>query len=299
MRATFLQTLLKEAQSDERIWLLTADFGYSVLEPFEDMFPERYINVGICEQNAIGIAAGLALQGKIPYVYTAVPFATSRPYEQIKVDCAYMQTNVRIVGVGSGFSYGPAGATHHALDDISIMRSLPNMSVVCPGSLNETEALTKYSTKHNGPMYIRLGRRGEPRFDYEVDFGKFSKVFDGTDFAIIATSSMLEDAYKTVLEYRKLGINPILYSAHTIKPFDAQAVLELLEKNIPIVSIEEHNVIGGLASAVSEVIARSGKGVKFLPIAVNDKFSHYVGSQSYIKNQMGLGNLKGQIDNFL
>ena len=299
MRDTFLRTLLEEAKGDDRIWLLTADFGFSVLEPFEEAFPERYINVGIAEQNAIGIAAGLALRGKIPYVYTAVPFATSRPYEQIKVDCAYMNTNVRIVGVGSGFSYGPAGATHHALDDIAIMRTLPNMAVLAPGGVNEVEALTSYSVNHRGPLYMRLGRRGEPRFENSVEFGRLSKLFEGEDFAIIATSSMLSDAYNAALEYRKLGACPALFSAHTLKPFDDEAVLDLVDRKIPIVSVEEHNIIGGLFSAISEVVAKSGKAAKILPIAVRDEFSHCVGSQKYIKDHLGLGNLKEQIDAFL
>jgi transketolase len=251
------------------------------------------------EQAAVGMAAGLALSGKIPYVYSIMPFVTSRPFEQVKLDCAYMNTNVRVVGVGGGFAYGPAGATHHSIDDLAIMRALPNMAVVAPGDLTETEELVRYSVKHQGPMFIRLNRRGEPRYDHKVEFGKFSTLCDGEDFAIISTSAMLKDAYEAVEEFHKEGKHPLLLSAHTIKPFDEQKVLELVQKNMPIITVEEHNIIGGLYSCVAEVVAKSGMGAKILPIAVHDKFSHFVGGQEYIKSHMGLSGIKQQIDNFL
>lgn len=301
MRNTFLKTLVEEAEKDERIWCLTPDLGFSVLEPFIEKFPNRCLNVGIAEQNAIGIASGLALNGKIPYVYSIIPFAVSRPYEQIKVDVAYMNANVRIVGVGAGFSYGPSGASHHALDDIAIMRTLPNMAVCCPGCLNETEDLVRYSVKHQGPMYLRLGKGGEPRYDNQVEFGKLSTVIDGTDFAIIATSNMLERGYALTEQYHKEGKKPLLLSAHTIKPLDSLKINELVNAGMPIVTMEEHNIIGGLASAVSEVIAVSGKGAKFLPIGVRDVFSHFVGDRNFIAAETGIGTeqCKQRIDAFL
>lgn len=299
MRNLFVKTLVEAARNDDRIWLITPDLGFAVLEPFQEEFPERFLNVGIAEQNAVGIAAGLALNGKIPYVYSIMPFVTSRPYEQVKVDCAYMNTNVRLVGVGAGFAYGPAGATHHSLDDLNIMRGLPNMSVVAPGSLNEAEELIRYSVCHQGPMYIRLNRKGEPRYDYSVQFGKFSVLQEGADCAIIVTSSMLEDTICAVDELKRRGINLTLISAHTIKPFDVEATLKLIGKNMPIITVEEHSIIGGLGTSVAEVIARSGKGVPFLTIGVQDMFSHFVGSQNYIKEKMGLKNLAQQIWEFL
>ena len=299
MRKLFVKTLIEEARHNDKIWLITPDLGYAVLEPFQQEFPERFINTGINEQAAVGIAAGLALSGKIPYVYSIMPFVTSRPFEQIKVDCAYMNTNVRLVGVGGGFAYGPAGATHHSIDDLAIMRALPNMTVVAPGDLTETEDLIRYSTHHQGPMFIRLNRSGEPRYEHKVEFGKFATLFDGKDFAIITTSAMLKDAYETVEAYHKEGKYPLLLSAHTMKPFDEQKVLEVAKRNIPIITIEEHNIIGGLYSATAEVIAKSGIATKILPIAVPNKFSHFVGGQEYIKAHMGLSGIKNQIDNFL
>lgn len=299
MRNLFIKTLIAESSKNDRIWLITSDLGFSALEPFIEEFPNRFLNVGIAEQNAVGIAAGLALIGKIPYVYSIIPFVTSRPFEQVKVDCAYMNTNVRLVGVGAGFAYGPAGATHHSTDDLAIMRVLPNMSVLAPGTLNEAEALVRCSIHHEGPIYIRLSKKSELRFDYEVKFGKISTILDGDDFAIISTSSMIEDAIKTAQEFQKEGKKPLLLSVHTIKPFDKDTILRLVLKNIPIITIEEHSVIGGLASAVSEVIANSGIGGKFLPIGVLDEFSHFIGSQNYIKGKMGLTNLKHRIERIL
>ena len=299
MRTTFLRTLVEEAKKDERIWLITPDLGFGVLEPFQELFPNRFINAGIAEQNAVSVAAGLALNGKIPYVYSIIPFVTSRPYEQIQVDCAYMNTNVRLVGVGAGFSYGPAGATHHAINDLAIMRALPNMTVTAPGALNEVEDLIKISVHHKGPMYIRLAKTGEPRYDYSITLGKMATVINGTDFALIAASNMLADAYQLAQQYRQEGKHPMLLSAHTLKPFDAEGLMSVIKSGMPIITLEEHNIIGGLAGATAETIAASGRGVKFLPVAVPDCFSHYVGSQRYIKGKMGLGALKERIDNFL
>ncbi len=299
MRKLFIKLLTEAARADEDIWLLTPDLGFSVLEPFIEEFPERFINVGIAEQNAVGIAAGLALSGKKPYVYTIMPFVTSRPYEQVKLDCAYMNTNVKLVGVGAGFAYGPAGATHHSLDDLALMRGLPNMSVVAPGTLNEAEELIRHSFSHQGPMFLRLNKSGEPFLDYEVDFGKISSLYTGDQVAIITLSSMLESVIELTKVMRAQGVSVSLMSAHTIKPFDEASILALIQSGIPIVTIEEHYMVGGLASCVSDVIARSATGVRFLPIAVKDEFSHYVGSQNYIREKMGLGNLQERIAHFL
>jgi transketolase len=301
MKNLFIEKLITRARKDDRIFLITPDLGYAALEPFVESFPDRFINVGVAEQNAVGIAAGLALNGKLPYVYSIIPFLTSRPYEQIQVDCAYINTNVRLIGIGAGYSYGAAGATHHSINDIAIMRALPNMAVCTPGCINEMEMIIDHSFSHRGPMYIRLGRKGEPRYDYVSEFGKISEIFSGQEFAMIVTSNMLEEAYNVAQIYRREGKSVLLLSAHTIKPFDNKKIEEIIKRQIPMVAIEEHNVIGGLSSTVSEIIALSGKGVKFMPIAVKDKFSHYVGSHSFIRNRMGLSSssIKDRIDRFL
>jgi transketolase len=210
VRNTFLKTLIECAREDERIWLITADLGFSVVEKFAEEFPNRFLNVGIQEQNAVSLAAGLALSGKIPYVYSIIPFATMRCFEQIRVDVAYLNTNVRLVGVGAGLGYGPAGATHHAIEDIAIMRALPNMTVLCPGDPHEISELTRASARHQGPVYLRVGKGGEPlihSLDRKITIGKAVPVQEGQDLTLLTTSNMLELGQKIVSEHRDAGVS--------------------------------------------------------------------------------------------
>lgn len=289
MRKTFINTLIDLARKDKDIVLITPDMGFSVLEPFFDEFPERAINCGIAEQNAVSIASGLALMGKKPYVYTIIPFLVERAFEQVKLDVAYMNTNVKLIGIGAGFTYGAAGATHHAIEDISLMRTLPNMTVCCPGDNNEAEQIIRKTVNNDKPMYIRIGRHNRGIFDNNtIEIGKASIIEKGEDIAIISTSNMLPDAYDYCQKLKTEGRKPYLISMHTIKPLDKDIILELVNKGVEIQTMEEHSVIGGLGSAVADVIAESGKGIKFKRIGVPDEFSHYIGSQKYIKKQFGL-----------
>lgn len=289
MRKTFINTLIELARKDKDIVLITPDMGFSVLEPFFEEFPERSINCGIAEQNAVSVASGMALMGKKPYVYTIIPFLVERAFEQVKLDVAYMNTNVKLIGIGAGFTYGASGATHHAIEDISLMRTLPNMTVCCPGDNNEAEQLVKASTKNNKPMYIRIGRHNRGIFNNNtIEVGKASIIEKGKDIAIISTSNMLPDAYDYCQKLKKEGRKPYLISMHTIKPLDRNCILYLVNNGVEIQTLEEHSIIGGLGSAVAEIIAESGKGVKFKRIGIPDKFSHYIGSQKYIKKQFRL-----------
>lgn len=289
MRKTFINTLIDLARKDKDIVLITPDMGFSVLEPFFDEFPERAINCGIAEQNAVSIASGLALMGKKPYVYTIIPFLTGRAYEQVRLEVAYMNTNVKLIGIGAGFTYGAAGATHHAIEDISLMRSLPNMTVCCPGDNNEAEQIIRETVNNDKPMYIRIGRHNRGIFNNEkLVIGKASVIKQGEDIAIISTSNMLPDAANYCRQLKAQGRKPYLISMHTVKPLDKEIILELVDKGVEIQTMEEHSIIGGLGSAVAEVIAESGNGVKFKRIGVPDEFSHYIGSQKYIKKQFGL-----------
>ena len=289
MRKTFINTLIDLARKDKDIVLITPDMGFSVLEPFFDEFPERAINCGIAEQNAVSIASGLAIMGKKPYVYTIIPFLTGRAYEQVRLEVAYMNTNVKLIGIGAGFTYGAAGATHHAIEDISLMRTLPNMTVCCPGDNNEAEQVIRKTINSDKPMYIRIGRHNRGLFDNNtIEIGKASIIETGEDIAIISTSNMLPDAYDYCQKLKTEGRKPYLISMHTIKPLDKDIILELVNKGVEIQTMEEHSVIGGLGSAVAEVIAESGKGIKFKRIGVPDEFSHFIGSQKYIKKQFGL-----------
>jgi len=297
MRNTFIKYLTEQARFDKRIFVITPDLGFSVLEKFRDEFPDRFLNTGIAEQNAIGIAAGLALSGKLVYVYSITPFVTMRCFEQVRLDIAYMKTNVRLVGVGAGLSYGAAGATHHAIEDIAIMRALPNMVVCCPGDPIEVRELVRQSFNFNGPIYFRLGKNGEPNIhnkETDIKIGQAIKITEGDDMTLITTGNMLEQGYHWMRQLKEQGKSITLLSMPTVKPIDREAIIKIINKGAPIVTLEEHNIIGGLGSAVAEIIAESGKGVKLVRRAIPDAFSHYVGSQSFLRKQFGLDKLDFQ-----
>ena len=279
------------ARNDERIFLITPDIGYSVLEVFRDEFPERYLNVGVAEQNSVSIAAGMALSGLIPYVYTINPFVCMRPFEQIRLDVAYMNTNVRLVGVGGGFSYGAAGATHHTLEDIAIMRVLPNMTVICPGDPWEVDKAVIESVNYKGPIFLRLGKQGEPLInDTEAEYkiGKAIRIKEGEDITLISTGNTLEIADTVTEKLKNKNIKASLISMHTVKPLDENAVMEILKKGKPVFTLEEHSLIGGLGSAVADIIAQSDFNPVFRKFGTEDKFSHYVGGHDYIREKFGL-----------
>ena len=291
LRTAFIDTLRELARIDDRIFLLTADMGYSVFETFRDEFPDRFLNTGIAEQNTIGIAAGLAARGKIVYVYSIIPFVTMRCFEQVRLDLAYNFMNVKLVGVGAGLTYGPLGSSHHALEDIAIMRSLPDMTVLCPGDPIEARELIKRSYEYEGPVYIRLGKNGEPKIhpdETRIEIGKSITVLEGNDLALITTSNMLETGKKWVEEWKQDGVNVSLISMPSLKPFDSSTVKNLIDKEIPIITLEEHSVIGGLGSIISQVIATTGKPVKFQQIGINDKFSHVVGGHEFQRKKFML-----------
>ena len=291
MRTTFINTLIRYAEKDKEIFLLTPDMGFSVFEEFIDRFPDQYLNVGIAEQNAIGVAAGLALSGYKVYVYSIVPFVTMRCFEQVRIDVAYMNTNVKLVGVGGGYSYGPAGATHHAIEDIAIMRCLPNMTVCCPGDPMEAGQIIKSSLSRPGPMYIRLGKNNEPLIhspEDRLEIGKASTIRKGKDFALVTTGNMLEQGKAWVDEWIGEGFDPEFVSMHTIKPIDEVTVAGIIERGMSIVTLEEHSVIGGLGSAIAEIVAAASTGCKVVRIGIPDVFSHYVGSQKTLRAHYGV-----------
>ncbi len=290
MRKTFVDTLIQLAEEDPRTFLLTADMGYSVLEPFIERFPDRYLNSGITEQATISMAAGLALSGYVVYAYSITPFITKRCFEQIRLDLAYMQTNVKIIGVGAGFEYGVAGATHHATEDLALMRVLPNMMVLAPGDNYEAAALMKEAHYHNGPVYLRIGRNKDAFYSQEdqaVHLGKARLVHQGKgDLAIITTSNTLSLAWDYKSKYQDRA--PSIISMHTLKPIDKECILELIKNQTEIISIEEHNIIGGLGSAIAEIIAESGQGLRFTRIGVPDVFSHSILSQDGQRSKYGI-----------
>ncbi|MHA1409547.1 MAG: transketolase family protein [Candidatus Odinarchaeia archaeon] len=293
MRTAFINTLMDLAEKDNRIFLLTGDLGFSVLEKFQRKFPDRFFNMGVAEQNMIGVATGLALSGKVVFVYSIIPFVTMRCFEQVRNDVCYQNQNVKIVGIGSGLSYGSAGPTHHAITDIAIMRALPNMIVVCPGDPLETEMAIKLATKHLGPVYIRLGRSREPKVHTNLDIsdfeiGKGLVMRDGKDITLIATGNLLYSVQVVADRLLSKGIDIRLISMHTVKPIDRDCILESARKTNAIFAIEEHSIIGGLGSAVAEVLAESPNSVFFRRFGIPDTFASVVGSQAYLRERVSL-----------
>ncbi|WP_000175917.1 MULTISPECIES: transketolase family protein [Bacillus cereus group] len=301
MYQTFMKFLLEKARKDERIYFVIQDGGYGLIDEFVEEFPDRIINVGIAEQNAISIAAGLAMSGKIVYVWNLIPFLIYRPYEQVRLNIAYMNTNVKLIGTGAGYAHGLLGTTHHAIEDIAIMRATPNMLVAAPGDCTELSEILEQSYTYNGPMYIRIGKtNGEvPTVNsnpQDIQLGKSTVIREGNDLALIASGTTLNQGSIWVQELEKRNISTSLISMHTIKPFDKECILQLIEKQIPIVTLEEHNMIGGLGSAVAEVIASSGRGIPYLNIGVPDSFSHHIGKQDYQRVKMGIDNIETVIN---
>ncbi len=291
MRAAFIKTLMEEAFRDNRIWLLTGDLGYSVLEPFINKFPERFVNVGVAEQNMVGVAGGLALSGKIVFIYSIANFPIMRCLEQIRNDLCYHNLNVNIIAVGGGVGYGTAGYTHHAIEDLAIMRAMPNMTVIAPGDPVETCLATSEIAKHNGPCYLRIGKTGEAVIhETEPDFkiGKAIKIKDGNDFVLISTGSILNESFHASIILESMGYSVGVISMHTLNPIDTQVVRESLKCRM-IVTIEEHSHVGGLGEAVSSVITGTRDSTAtLLTININNKFLHSVGNQEFLYQSYGL-----------
>jgi len=292
MRKAFFETFEKTAQENKNILFLTGDLGSKLIDSFRKIDPDRFINVGIAESNMIGLAAGLAMSGKNPYCYSIIPFLAMRAFEQIRIDLCYNNLNVKLLGAGGGLVYGKEGVTHHAIEDIAIMRSLPNMTVVAPGDALEAKALAELSAAHKGPLYIRFARDIDPVVHKEEGFkfeiGKGIIVNEGKDVCLIATGTMLYPAKSIGEELRKLGIESTLISMHTIKPLDEGLIKECAKKYGAMFTLEEHNIIGGLGSAVAEVLAENNYAGTFKRIGIPDKYCSDVGGVDYLREKFGL-----------
>ena len=291
MRSAFIETLTALAETDPDLLLLTGDVGFSVFENFREKFPGRFYNAGIAEANLMGVASGLAACGKTVFAYSIMPFITLKCYEQIKLDVCYHKLGVKIVGVGGGVSYGSQGPTHQACDDIALMRILPGMRVICPADPFEARQAVKAAAQTPGPFFIRLGKNGEPalfpgRSEFQV--GKGYQAREGKDLTLLATGSMVETALKTALILEAGGLSSRVVSLHTVKPLDEELILKCRKETGALFTLEEHSLIGGLGSAVAEVLAAlqpspGEAGFVFRPFALPDAFIGCAGSQQYLR----------------
>ena len=288
MRDTFVKTLIELAKKDKNIELITGDLGFGVLKPFWEQLPDQFTNAGIAEQNMTGVAAGMALSGKNVFTYSIGNFPTLRCLEQIRNDCAYHNANVKIDCVGGGFVYGSLGMSHHATEDLAIMRALPNVVVMAPADLVEAEACTKALANYNGTAYLRLGRGGEKRIHKSIDnfeIGKAIRVHDGERVAIFSTGAIFEEVEAAYNLLKDKGYNPAVYTFPTVKPIDKKVIEQCARDFELIVTCEEHTVVSGFGSAVAEVMAETlnNKKAVLSRIGILDEYCTEVGNQKYLR----------------
>jgi transketolase len=292
MRDNFVRQLSELARNDPKIFLMTADLGFKVLDAFAEEFPNQYLNVGIAEQNMIGLATGMAMNGRVVFCYSIGNFSTLRCLEQIRNDACYHEANVKVVAVGGGFSYGPLGISHHATEDLSIMRALPNMTIAVPGDQWEAREATKALAATPGTCYLRLDKSPAPataRAKEVFYIGKARTVREGTDITLIATGGILGPALEAAEALVEQGITCRVLSMHTIKPFDHEAVLRACRETGGIVTVEEHTIDGGLGSLVAETCMDAGvKPNLFRRIGLRAGFSSIVGAQEYLRREYGM-----------
>ncbi|KAB2903199.1 MAG: transketolase [Anaerolineae bacterium] len=292
MRTAFINTLLEAAKQDERIMLVVGDLGFGVTASFANELPGQYVNAGIAEQNMIGLAVGLALSGKIVFTYSIANFPTIRCLEQIRNDVCYHNANVKIVSIGGGLSYGSLGMSHHAVEDLAIMRILPHMTVIAPGDPVETALATQAAIKHPGPVYLRLGRANEPvvhqkTFNFQI--GRAIPVCTGKDATLIVTGGLLQEAVLAAQVLKTNGIEVGVISMPTLKPLDVEAVLAVSQRTDRIFTLEEHSILGGLGGAVAEILLESGIRLKcFKRLGLKDAYTTVAGEQTYLKEVHGL-----------
>lgn len=293
MRDHFIERLCKLAERDPRVMVVSGDMGFAVFDEYRRRFPHQFINAGVAEQNMTGLATGLALEGRIVFTYSIANFPTLRCLEQIRNLACYHEANVKIVAVGGGFSYGPLGISHHATEDLAIMRSIPEITVISPCGFWETMGATEAIAKTSGTCYLRLdktaGNDAQTFIDERFEIGKARVLREGNDCAIIVTGGILGEVWSAASLLNKKGINAKIVSMHTIKPLDKESVLQACLDTGAIITVEEHTIHGGLGGAVAETLLDQGMAPDyFLRIGLETGFSSIVGSQHYLRRCYGL-----------
>ncbi len=288
MRASFIKTIIESARVDSRIVLCTAEVGFSLIEPFQDEFPDRYYNVGIAEQNLVGVSAGLALRGLRPVALSMASFLPGRAFEQVKVLIGIQKLPVVLVGAGTGLTYGGHGPTHHAIEDLAIASAIPNMTVFCPCDAHEVSAVTVAALELDGPSYLAIGRNGEPKFhenklqDFLVGQASFSSL--GSDAIIFTTGIMAIVARQAIEILKEEGFSVGLVHSPTVKPLDISKIV--LEKKA-IFILDEHTTMGGFCDAVTRVAVASGNGDIHV-LGIPDVFADTAASRESLQKNYGI-----------
>lgn len=291
MRNAFADEITKLARTDNRVVLLSGDIGNKLFDNFKQIDEKRFYNCGVAEANMMGVAAGMALSGLRPVVYTITPFTTTRCFEQIRVDACYHKAPVIIVGTGSGLSYAELGPTHHSLEDLAILRTLPEMRVMAPCDSEELRHGLRAALQGNTPVYIRIGKKGEPAIHKGIDgfeIGKSIVVRKGADIALLAAGTVMAEVVKAADLLAGHGISCEVTSFHTVKPLDEAYLANVANRLKLIATIEEHGRIGGFGSAVAEWRATTNSTIPMISFGTPDEFMHEVGTQEYARAKYGL-----------
>jgi len=293
MRDTFANEIEIMMREDPSIMLLTGDLGFGVFDSIRENQPDNFINIGVAEQNMTGIASGLAMEGYKVFTYSIANFSTLRCLEQIRNDAAYHELNVNVVSVGGGFSYGPLGMSHHATEDLAILRAIPQITMISPSTLMEAKFATRALAQTHGVGYLRIDKSyfDDSILDHQEDFqlGKNRILRTGDDLSLFATGGIIKEAMIAAEYLDNIGINCKVLSCHTIKPIDKTSILNAISETQGIISIEEHNIIGGLGGAIAEICLENSIRPKiFRRIGLNDTFSSVVGSQKHLREKYGM-----------
>ncbi len=292
MRNAFASEIKALAAKDEKVVLLSGDIGNRLFNPYKEAFPNRFYNCGVAEANMTSMAAGMAMCGLKPVTYTIAPFNTTRCLEQIRVDLCYHNLPVIVIGVGAGLAYANLGATHHACEDIALLRSLPNMCVVCPGDAVEVKLALRAALHHAGPVYIRLGKKNEPVIhlqDPDFKIGRGIIVEEGSAVCLLSTGNMLPVAIEAGKLLRNRGITARVVSMHTVKPLDAELLQQTFSNFKLVATVEEHSLIGGLGGSIAEwLIDQPLPSTRLLRFGSEDNFLHYSGNQENARQILGL-----------
>lgn len=291
MRNAFADEMTQLVQLDPRLILLSGDIGNRLFDKFRDLDVSRFYNCGIAEANMMGVAAGMALSGLRPFVYTITPFTTTRCFEQIRVDVCYHKAPVVIVGTGSGLSYAELGPTHHSLEDIAIMRTLPGMRVLAPCDSTELRLAMRAVLEDRNPAYIRIGKKGEANIHTALSKFKIGEAIiirPGNDVSLLCAGNMMSETLKASDILASKGISAEVVSFHTVKPLDESYLKSAATRFKLLVTVEEHSHIGGFGSAVSEWRALTNCPVRQITFGTDDEFMHEVGSQNYARKKYGL-----------
>jgi transketolase len=292
MQKAYIEALYEVMQNDKRVYSLLSDSGtdYDILMA-RDM-PEQCFNLGIAEQNQVGVAAGMAKMGKIPFVYTTGSFIAYRAYEFVRNDVCFQKRNVKLMGMGMGMgSWSTLGSSHHTTEDIAALRALPHLTLLSASTPRQLKKMIRAAYEIEGPVYVRLGMSGEDEFygeDYLYQVGRHDRIIDGSEYTVFSTGTLLGETYKAVSRLNEEGVNIGLVDVHTLKPLDENGILDTVSKRKIVFTVEEHSIVGGLGGAVSEVLATHAAAVSLVRIGLDDKFAEGYGRTSDVRKLNGL-----------